>query len=128
MVNFKLSSIVLALCVASGASQEDLFPTPVDYWSNQILPNDGSDAGVLKGNGAKLTPDGTSLIVTSVGGTVTSFRAATGAFEWEYQPPLPDFGIVRSHSQVVFTTANAVTDPYMVYSVVENENGADALG
>lgn len=128
MVNFKASSIVLALCFGAVTPQEALFPTPVDYWSNQVLPNDGSDAGIFKGNGVKLTPDGSSLIVTSVGGTVTSFKAGTGAFEWEYQPPLPDFGIVRSHSQVVFTTANAVTDPYMVYSVVENENGADALG
>lgn len=127
MVNFKSIACLLALGLSSVAPQETLFTAPTDFWANQILPSDGSDGGVFKGNGCKLTPDGGSLIVTSVGGTVTSFNAFTGAFQWEYQPPQPENAIVRSHSQVVFTTPNAVTPPYMVYAVVENENSADAV-
>jgi hypothetical protein len=126
MVNFKSIAFLFTLGVSSVAPQEQLYNAPVDLWTNQVLPLDGSAGGVFKGNGCKLAPDGRHLIVTSVGGTVTSFTAGSGVFEWEYQPPQPDVGIARSHSQVVFTTENAVTGAYMVYSIVENENGADA--
>lgn len=128
MVHFKSIAFLFALGLSYVPAQEQLFPTPITLWENQIIPTVSSEIGVLKGNGCKISPDGAHVIVTAVGGTVTSFDALSGEVEWEYNPPVPAGGIVRSHSQVVFTTPNAVTPPYMVYSVVENENSADAVG
>lgn len=107
-------------------SQEQLLATPLPLWTNQIIPSVSTEVGVAKGNGCTLSPDGAHLLVTSLGGTLTSFNAMTGEVEWEYDPPQPAGGIVRSHSQAVFSP-NA-TVPYMVYSVVENENSATAIG
>lgn len=126
MVDFKSLAFFFTLGVSTVLSQEQLLTTPVELWSNQIFSTVSTELGVGKGNGCTLSPDGAHLIVTSVGGTVTSFNAMTGEVEWEYDPPQPAGGIVRSHSQVVFTV-NA-TSPYMVYAVVENENSADAVG
>ena len=127
MVNFKGISFLFSLGLSHVVAQGDLLADPVDFWTAQIFPSDASEAGVAKGNGLKVSPDGRLIIATSVGGTVTSFTTANGTFEWEYQPPVSASGIVRSHSQVVFTTANATTSPYMVYSTVENENSADSV-
>lgn len=127
MVKF-LQTVALLVLLGLTHAQEALYAQPVELWGNQIIPSiDGIEPGVLKGNGCKLTPDKSSLIVTSVGGTVSAFSAIDGTFEWEYNPPQPAGGIVRSHSQVAFTTVNATVPPYMVYSVVENENSAEAV-
>lgn len=125
MVNFKSLAFLFTLGVSTVLSQEQLLASPTELWSNQIFSSVATDLGVGKGNGCTLSPDGAHIIVTSVGGTVTSFNSLNGQVEWEYDPPQPTGGIVRSHSQVVF--ANATT-PFMVYSVVENENSADAVG
>ena len=126
MVNFKSLAFLFTLGISTVLSQEQLLATPVELWSEQIFSTVTTELGVGKGNGCTLSPDGAHLVVTSVGGTVTSFNALTGEVEWEYDPPQADGGIVRSHSQVVFPI-NA-TSPYMVYAVVENENSAEAVG
>ena len=79
---------------------------------------------MVKGNGAFLTPDQCQIITTSLGGTVTSFDSASGMKAWDYQPPAIGTATITCHSNMVFTTANAAM-PYMVYSVVDNENPAD---
>lgn len=126
MVNFKSLAFLFTLGVSNVLSQEQLLFTPLELWSNQVFSTVSTEVGVGKGNGVTLSPDGAHVIVTSIGGTVTSFSSLDGQVEWEYEPPQPAGGIVRSHSQAVFTT-NA-TVPYMVYAVVENENSADAVG
>ena len=126
MVNFKSLAFLFTLGVRTVLSQEQLLDTPAELWSNQIFSPVTTELGVGKGNGCTLSPDGAHLLVTSVGGTVTSFNALTGEVEWEYDPPQPTGGIVRSHSKVVF--AINATSPYMVYAVVENENSDTAVG
>ncbi len=127
MVNF-VKIVALLASVGLANAQPALLAQPLELWSNQIIPSSaGASPGVLYGNGLKLTPDGSSLIATSVGGTVSSFNALTGAFEWEYNPTPPSVGTVSSHSQVVFTTANSEVDAYMVYTVIENEFDATAV-
>jgi hypothetical protein len=113
--------VALACSPVSGQDLEDLLGAGENLWSNQIIPgNPINPPGLLYGNGVSIQPDGKSVISTSVGGTVTSFGALSGAFEWEYVPPA-DGALVRSHSNMVFTTDNAA-EPYMVYSVVYNES------
>ena len=122
--------IIFSLLLSVGLvnSQSTLLVPPVALWSTQIFPSAvGAGAGVFYGNGLTLTPDGASLVSTSVGGTVTSINAISGAFEWEYAPPAPSVGTTSSHSKVVFTTPNALTLPYMVYTVIENEFDSSAL-
>jgi outer membrane protein assembly factor BamB len=117
----------LALLAAFGISQttaqlSDLLDIPLLSWSNQIIPaNPSNSPGVLRGNGVYLTPDGMHLIATSVGGIVTSFDAASGDFEWEYEEPAVNGAITRSYSGIAFTT-EAAAEPYMVYSIVDNKN------
>jgi hypothetical protein len=95
-------------------------------WSAQIEPtNLANSQGVGRGNCAILTPDQKSLLTTSVRGTVTAYSALKGEKEWEYDPDVAGGTILRSHSCVVFPP-NAV-DPYMVYSVVENESSVSAV-
>ena len=77
--------------------------------------------GMLKGNGAFLTPDERFVITTSLGGTVTAFDANTGEFMWDFQPPAVGNAAVTCHSNAVFTTPNAVTGEYMVYSIIDDE-------
>jgi hypothetical protein len=124
-----MMKIIFSLLLSVGLvnSQSTLLVPPVALWSTQIFPEAGTGAGVFYGNGLTLTPDGTSLVSTSVGGTVTSFNAATGVFEWEYAPPAPTVGTTSSHSKVVFTTPNTLTLPYMVYTIIENEFDSSAL-
>ena len=120
MVNFlKSVSVFLSLGLTEVFAQEPILLEPVQVWREQIVPSvDGRDGGVKKDNGCKLTPDGKSLIVTSSGGTVTSFNAGSGEFEWEYNPPQGDANSITSASQIVFTNPAAST-PYMVYSYIE---------
>jgi hypothetical protein len=127
MVNF-IKVVALLASVGLSSAQPALLAQPLEWWSNQIIPTSaGASPGVFRGNGLKLTPDGSSLIATSVGGTVSSFNAFTGVFEWEYNPPPPSVGTVSSHSQVVFTTANSEVGAYMVYTVIENEFDVSAV-
>lgn len=121
MVNFlKSVSVFLSLGFGQVLSQEALLAEPVQVWRQEIVPSvDGRDAGVMKDNGCKLTPDGKHLVVTSSGGTVTSFDALSGELEWEYNPPQGDATSISSASQVVFTTSGAST-PYMVYSYISS--------
>jgi len=126
MVNFKSLAFLFTLGVSTVLSQEQLLATPGELWEAQIFSSATTDFGVGKGNGCTLSPDGAHLLVTSVGGTVTSFNALTGVPEWAYDPPQLSGGIVRSHSQVVF--AINATSPYMVYAIVENENSDAAVG
>mmetsp|Transcript_12023 Transcript_12023/g.18960 ORF Transcript_12023/g.18960 Transcript_12023/m.18960 type:complete len:558 (+) Transcript_12023:90-1763(+) len=114
-----ISLAALACSPATGQQLGDLLNDGDSVWTNQIIPANPTDQpGLLKGNGVSLTPDGSSVVVTSVGGTVTSFDALTGLFEWEYLPTAAEGSILRTTSKVVFTTENAA-EPYMVYSVVE---------
>lgn len=127
MLNF-LKSAALLLPLGLAFAQEELLGEPIVLWTNTILPRDsGAETGVSYGNGVKLTPDGKYLIATSEGGTVSAFDAFSGDFAWDYDPPQPEAGgATTSHSQVVFTTPNAVTEPYMVYSIIERELALDA--
>jgi hypothetical protein len=123
--NFKRTALLVVLGVSQAGAQ-DLLASPVEYWTNQILPNNPANSpAVLKGNGVFLTPDGKHLISSSVGGILNSFDAWSGIFEWQYDPLSAMDGIVRTHSSVVFSTDNAM-EPYMVYSIVENENSDNA--
>jgi hypothetical protein len=126
--NLKRVALLAAFGISqTGAQLSDLLPNPEILWVNQIIPSNPTNSpGVLKGNGVFLTPDGMHLISTSVGGTVTSFGAANGEFEWEYDPPAADGVTARTHSGITFTT-EAAAEPYMVYSVVDNDNSLDAL-
>jgi outer membrane protein assembly factor BamB len=125
--NFKRVALLAAFGInQTGAQLSDLI-APTLAWSNQIIPSSPTNSpGVLRGNGVYLTPDGMHLIATSVGGTVNSFNAATGVFEWEYDPPAVDGAIVRTHSGIAFTT-EAASEDYMVYSIVDNENSLNSL-
>lgn len=120
MVNFaKSAAIFLSLGLVQVLGQDPLLDSPLQLWRKEIMPTvSGREAGVKKDNGCKLTPDGKHLIVTSSGGTVTSFDAITGDVEWEYNPPQGDATSIACASQIVFTTENAPT-PYMVYSYKE---------
>jgi hypothetical protein len=95
-------------------------------WSAQITPTNSEDSqGVGRGNCAILTPDQNYLITTSIRGTVTAYNALDGKDEWTYNPTIGGGTLLRSSSCVVFPP-NAV-DPYMVYSVVENETSANPV-
>jgi glucose dehydrogenase len=94
-------------------------------WSAQIEEkNLANSQGVGRGNCAILSPNQKYLITTSIRGTVTAYDALKGDKKWDYDPTVDGGTILRSHSCVVFPP-NAV-DPYMVYSVVQNENSVNA--
>jgi hypothetical protein len=125
---FLLAFLGLAQVSAQGVL--DLFP-PLDpsdvkvLWSAQIeTSNIENSPGVGRGNCAIVTPDQGYLITTSIGGTVTAYHALKGNKEWEYDPIVDGGTLISSSSCVVFPP-NAV-DPYMVYSVVLNEDSANA--
>jgi WD40 repeat protein len=111
--------VALACSPVSGQDLGDLFNDGASLWTNQIISaNPVDQPGLLKGNGVTMSPDGTSVVTTSVGGTVSSFDALTGDFEWEYIPTATEGEIIRCNSKVAFTTENAA-EPYMVFSVIE---------
>jgi hypothetical protein len=116
----------LGLAQVSAQGFLDLFPPlqPSEVgvlWSAQIEPtNNANSQGVGRGNCAILTPDQNYLITTSIRGTVTAYNALDGKDEWTYNPTIGGGTLLRSSSCVVFPP-NAV-DPYMVYSVVENQS------
>jgi len=113
---------VIALFAMGQASGQTgaLLDLPDESWSTQLT---SGTPGVIEGNGCVLSPDGKSLVVTSVDGTISSLTTSGGAPEWDYAPTLA--GVVRSHSHAVFTTENAAT-PYLIYTVSTNENSAEA--
>jgi hypothetical protein len=121
----------LGLAQVSAQPFLDAFPSldPSEVsvlWSAQIEPtNMTSTEGVGRGNCAILTPDQNYLITTSISGTVTAYHALNGEKEWDYDPTVLGGTPLRSHSCVVFPP-NAV-NPYMVYSIVENEISVNAI-
>ena len=120
-------AFLLAFLGLSQASAQILDPGQESkLWSAQIEPSNlANSQGVGRGNCAILTPDQKLLIVTSIRGTVTAYNALDGKDEWTYNPTIGGGTLLRSSSCVVFPP-NAV-DPYMVYSVVENESSVDAV-
>jgi outer membrane protein assembly factor BamB len=120
MVNF--STVVGFLSLGLVRAQPALLAKPVALWEAKILPSAaGALPDVLYGNGVAVSPDGAIVVSTSVSGVVTAFDALTGDFLWDYIPGAASGGAVTCRSQVVFTTANLITDPYMVYAVLEGE-------
>ena len=106
----RLAALLVALGVSTITAQNAL-QDPVVYFSKQV------EGDVGYGNGLFLYEQ--LLVATSSDGTVTCFHALTGEELWEYSPE--SSGEIASHSGVAFTTENAET-PYMVYSIIENEN------
>ena len=108
----RLAALLVALGVSTITAQNAL-QDPVVYFSKQV------EGDVGYGNGLFLMPGEQLLVATSSDGTVTCFHALTGEELWEYSPQ--SSSEIASHSGVAFTTENAET-PYMVYSIIENEN------
>lgn len=106
----RLAALLVALGVSTITAQNAL-QDPVVYFSKQV------EGDVGYGNGLFLYEQ--LLVATSSDGTVTCFHALTGEELWEYSPQ--SSSEIASHSGVAFTTENAET-PYMVYSIIENEN------
>ena len=95
-------------------------------WSAQIEPSNlANSQGVGRGNCVILTPDQKTLITTSIRGTVTAYNPLDGKKKWDYDPTVAGGTILRSHSCAAFPPNAA--DPYMVYSVVENESSVNAV-
>eukprot|EP00934_Nitzschia_sp_Nitz4_P008837 Nitzschia sp. Nitz4//scaffold8_size234185//210384//212064//NITZ4_001299-RA/size234185-snap-gene-0.26-mRNA-1//1//CDS//3329559932//8827//frame0 len=116
----KSAALLLALGASQVAAQGDLLTMPEVLHEFILAPELDVEAGVASGNGIVITPDSSSIIVTSVGATVTSLTLKDLEYEWEYNPPQLASGVVRSHSRVVF--AEMAETPYMAYTVVINEN------
>ena len=123
--NNKLALLLLVSLTNVSGQFSDIFPPLQDaeiYWEAQINPADSPSGTrspeVLYGNGVFLTPDETKVIATSVGGTISAFDAINGDLLWEY---VPDSGLAISCKSGI-TFANVDADPYIVYSILENEN------
>jgi len=110
------------------AQDADLLEEPLLLWSYQLAPVTAfNSVEVLKGNGVVIAPDGSTAIVTTVGGAVFAFDAYTGEQQWIYQPePAGENSITRTHSGVTFSTGTG-DDSFMVFSVVDNENSLSPL-
>ncbi len=116
------SKVVAFLTLGLVQAQPNLLAQPVALWEAKIIPSvAGALPDVLYGNGVAVSPDGATLVSTSVSGVVTAYDALTGEFLWDFPPPSESGGVITSHSLVVFPTANSITEPYMVYSIIENE-------
>jgi hypothetical protein len=120
--NLKRTVLLVALGISQAGAQDAVNPlrdSPLLIWTKDI------GNGVLQGNGVFLTPNGNHLIATSEFGAVTCLDALTAETVWEYVPSSVEGSIVRSRSGVAFTTENAL-EPYMVYSVDDNENSINS--
>jgi hypothetical protein len=119
MINGALFFVAGLSWLASVHSQL-LFDRPTVLWTDIIDPSSGRFGGVDRGNGVFLTPDDKVLLSTSFGGTVTAYSALGGKLLWEYDPPIRDGASISCHSGIAF--ADSDTEPYMTYSIVDNEN------
>jgi outer membrane protein assembly factor BamB len=119
--NIVRTSFFLALSAASVSAQlSALLDEPVELWTTQLLPdaNLGS-VEILKGNGVFMSPDGTTAMVTTVGGTVYAINAYNGEQKWAYQAPSSDSSSVVSSRGGVTV---ALDGSFLAFSVIDNEN------
>ena len=106
-------SIWLASTLVANA-QLEVLDTPQVLW-------EATAPAVEYGNGVFLTPDESLVLTTSVDGPVNAYEASSGNNVWLYTPPEVDGGVIRCHSGITFWGNNDGT--YMVYSIIDNENG-----
>jgi len=124
-MNFVKSLALLLTVGLVQAQDEPLFSAPELLWTQAPVSTDGPPVGVSFGNGLTMSPDGSLVIATTVGGVAKFFGAISGEPEYEYFPSsVAALGIVSSHSKAVTTTEFVETAPYMVYSVLVNEGDA----
>jgi outer membrane protein assembly factor BamB len=127
MNNIVQTSFFFLACAASTSFGQlsPLLETPIAAWTTQLIPDVSvGSVEILKGNGAVMSPDGKTALVTTVGATVYAINAYSGDQLWTYQAPAADSSsVVRSRSLATVSP----TEDYMAISVIDNENSVSPV-